>query len=57
MEDVNLKVFNMIKKGINESKALVKHISSECRYKCGGSKGNSRQKWNNDECQGECKNQ
>ena len=30
MEGVNLKVFNIII-GINESKALVKHIPCECR--------------------------
>ena len=30
MEDLNLKVFNMIK-GINESKTLAKRISCECR--------------------------
>ena len=29
MEDLNLSVFNTIK-GINESKALAKHISCEC---------------------------
>ena len=40
IEDLNSKVFNMIK-GINESKTLVKHISSECRCKLDGRKCNS----------------
>ena len=32
LEDVNMKVFNMIK-GINESKTLIKYISCACRCK------------------------
>ena len=31
MEDVNLKVFNMVKV-INESKILIKQFSFECRF-------------------------
>ena len=54
MRDMNLKVFNMINK-INESKTLAKHISCECRYEFNGRKYNSRQNWNNDKCQYECK--
>ena len=46
MEDVNLKVFKMIK-GINEPKTFTKNISCECRC----------EKWNNNKCQCECKNQ
>ena len=33
IEDVNLKVFNMIK-GIKESKMLMKNISYECKLQC-----------------------
>ena len=53
--DVNLSFFNMIT-GINESKALTKHISCECKCKFDGRKCNSNQKWNNDKCRCECKN-
>ena len=48
MEDVNL--MNQ-----NESKALAKYISCECRCEFDGRKCNLRQKWNNDKCQCECK--
>ena len=34
----------------NESKALAKHISCECRCKFDGRKYNTSQKWNNDKC-------
>ena len=54
MEDVDLKVFNMIK-GVNESKTLAKHISCERRCTFDGRKCNSGQKENNDKCQCECK--
>ena len=47
VEDVNLKVFNIIK-GMDESKTLVKHISCECRCEVDGRKCNSKQEWNND---------
>ena len=53
-EDRDLKIFNVIK-GINESKALAKHISCECRCEFDGRKCNSIQKQNYDECQNECK--
>ena len=43
MEDVKLKVFNMIKE-INESRTLPKHISCKRRYEFDGRKCNSRQK-------------
>ena len=39
---MNLKLFNIIK-GMNESKALTKHISSDCRYEFDGRKCNSKQ--------------
>ena len=54
-EDVNLNAFNMIT-GINESKALTKHISWDCKCEFDGRKCNSNQKWNNDKCRCECKN-
>lgn len=42
MEDVNLKVFNMIK-WINESKKPTKRVSFECKFEFHGSKFNTRQ--------------
>ena len=41
--------------GINELKALTKHISWECKWKFDGRKCNSNQWRNNDKCQCECK--
>ena len=41
--------------GINESKALTKHISCECKCKFDGTKCNSNQWWNNDKCRCEYK--
>ena len=41
---------------MNQRHAL-KHISCKCRCEFDGTKCNSRQKWNHDEFQGECKNQ
>ena len=43
MEDVNLKVFNMIK-GINVLRTLAKHTSYECRCEFDVRKYKSRQK-------------
>ena len=45
IENLNLSVFNMIT-GINESKALAKHMSCECKCKFDGKKCNSDQWWN-----------
>ena len=53
-EDLNLSIFSMIT-GINESKTLIKNIPCECKCKFDGRKYNSNQKWNNGECQCECK--
>ena len=53
-EDLNLSVFNMIT-GINESKTLKNHILCEFQSKIDGTKCNSNQWWNNDECRCECK--
>ena len=41
--------------GINESKILTKHISSECKGKFDGRKCNSDQWWINNKCQCESK--
>ena len=41
-EDLNLSLFNMIT-GINESKTLTKHISSDCKCRFDGTKCNSDQ--------------
>ena len=49
IEDLYLSVFNMIT-GINESKALTKDISCECKFRFDGRKCNSDQWWNNDKC-------
>ena len=48
-EDLNLSVFNIITR-INESKALAKHISCECKCRFDGRKCNSDQWWNNNKC-------
>ena len=54
MEDVNLKVFNMVKV-INESKILIKQFSFECRCEFDDRKCNWKWKWNNDKCQFDCR--
>ena len=41
--------------GINESKTLTKHISSECKCKFDGTKCKSKQRWNNYKCRCDCK--
>ena len=48
-EDLRLSVFIMIT-GINESKALIKDISCECKCRFDGTECNSNQWWNNDKC-------
>ena len=53
-EDLNLCLFNMFPE-INESKALTKNTSCECKSKFDGRKCNSDQWWNNDKCRCECK--
>ena len=52
---VNVKVFNMIAR-INETKALVKHISRDFKHKFDSTTCNLNQKWNNEACQCECTN-
>ena len=54
LEDLNLRVFNMIT-GINELKALTKHMSCECKCKFDGRKCNSYQQWNSNKCRCVCK--
>ena len=54
INNVTLKVFNMTK-GINESKILIRLISCLCRCELYCSKCNSKQKWNSNKCQCECK--
>ena len=41
--------------GINDSKAVTKHISCECKCKFYGRKCNSNQWWNSNQCRCECK--
>ena len=45
-EDLNLSMLNIIA-GINESKALTRHASCQCKCKLDGRKCNSNQKQNN----------
>ena len=49
-EDLNHSVVNMVT-GINESKALSRHMYIKCRCKVDGKKLNPNQWWNNDKCQ------
>ena len=41
--------------GTNESKALTKHLSRECKCRFDGRKCNSDQWWDNDKCWCECR--
>ena len=52
---INVKAFNMIADK-NEAKAMTQHISCDCKWKFNSAICNSNQKWNNKECQCECKN-
>ena len=52
-EDLNVSGFTMITR-INESKALAKHISCECKCRFDGRKCNSDQWWNNNKCRCGC---
>ena len=53
-KDINVKLFNMITNK-NEAKAMVKHISRDCKCKFNSATCNSNKKLNNDPCQCECK--
>ena len=51
---INVKAFNMVTNK-NEAKAMTKHISCDCKYKCNRATCNSNQKQVNKTCQCECK--
>ena len=53
-KDVNVTVFNMLTNK-NEAITIVKHVSCDCECKFNSQACNSDQKWNNDNCQCECK--
>ena len=52
-QDVNVKVFSIITK-TNQTKAMVKHISFDCKCKYNSKACNSNQKWNSKTFQCEC---
>ena len=54
-KETYIKAFKMITNK-NEAKAMIKHISCDCKCKFNSTTGNSNQKWNNRTCQYECKN-
>ena len=54
-KDINVKVCNMITNK-NEAKKVVKHISSDCKYKIKRTTCTSNEKLNNDACQCEYNN-
>ena len=51
---INVKALSMIVSK-NEAKALVEHISCDCKYKFKSGTCNSNQNWNNKTCQFERK--
>ena len=51
---INVKAFNMIKNK-DETKAMIEHISCDCKCKFNSKTCNSNQKWNNKTNQCECK--
>ena len=54
-KDINAKAFNMITK-TDEAKTMTKHISCYCKCTFNSATCNSNQKWNNETCQYDCKN-
>ena len=54
-KDINVKAFNMITNK-NEVKAMTEHIWYDCKCKFNSTRCNSKQKWNKETCQCECKN-
>ena len=52
--DKNVKAFNIITE-INEAKTMVKDISCDCKCNFNSTTCNSKQKWNNESFQSECK--
>ena len=53
-KDIYFKIFNMISKK-DEVKEMTEHISCDYNCKFNSTKCNSKQKWNNNTCQCECK--
>ena len=51
----HIKAFNMITNK-DETKAMTEHILYDCKCKFNSTTCNSKQKWNNNTCQCECKN-
>ena len=51
---IHVKAFNMITNK-DEAKAMIEHISCDCKCKFNSTTCNSNQKWNNKTCQCECK--
>ena len=54
-KDTKYKVFNVITNN-TEAKAMIKHISCNCKWNLNTTTCNSYQKWSNDKCQSDCKN-
>ena len=54
-KDINVKAFNMITSK-DEAKALIEHISCDCKCKFNRKTWTKIKKWNNKTCQCECKN-
>ena len=54
VKNINLKVFNLISRA-NDTRFLVQYKSCECKCILNESVCNSKEKWNHDECQFECK--
>ena len=48
-KDIYVKVFNMITNK-DDAKAIIKHISCDCKCKFNSTTCNSNQKWNNRTC-------
>ena len=54
-KDIYVNVFNMITNK-NEAKAMIEHISCDCKCKLNSTTCNSKQTWNNKRCQCEWEN-
>ena len=54
-KNINVKVFNMVTKK-DEAKAMIEHISCDCKCKFNNTTCGSNQEWNNKTCRCECKN-
>ena len=49
-KDINVKAFNIITNK-DEAKAMIEHISCDCKCKFNSTTCNSKRKWNNKTCQ------